>query len=65
MMLDIPTRLVIAYGLIAAMALFALAVVLWKARNSRHRRGLRAQARLAERYRQRDEAAAELAAAEH
>ena len=58
MMLEISTRLLIAYGLIVAMLLGAVAVVLWSVRNSWQRRDARDRARLAKRYQQRDEAAA-------
>ena len=65
-MLEIPTRLIIAYGLIAAMLLAAVAVALWSVRNSWHRRDARDRARLAKHYQRRDEAAAaERAATDH
>jgi uncharacterized iron-regulated membrane protein len=56
---DLPMRLVIAYGLIALLMLAAAAILWWRARNSRERRDARARDRLAERYRQRLEAAAD------
>jgi hypothetical protein len=51
-----PTRLLVAYGLIALMALAALAFTWWSTHNSQSRRDERARERLAERYRLRDEA---------
>lgn len=51
-MLDMPTRLVIAYGLIALMVLAAAGLVWWRSRNTQRRRDERARRRLAERYRQ-------------
>ena len=57
-MLDIPMRLVIAYGLIALMVLAAVGLAWWRAHNSQRRRDERARSRLAERYRQRSEIAA-------
>ena len=56
-----PTRLVVAYGLIALMVIGAAALVWWRARNTHHRRDTRARAALEERYRLRDEAAAKTA----
>ena len=58
MMLEIPTRLLVAYGLIALMLLAAVAVAVWSARNTWHRRDARNRARLAKHYQQRDEARA-------
>ena len=58
-MLDVTTRLAVAYGLIALMLLAAVGGVVWKLRNTQQRRDERSRARLAERYRQRDEAAAQ------
>lgn len=58
-MLDMPMRLIVAYGLIAAMLLIAAAIAWWSRYNSRERRQLRSRARQAEVYRLRDEAAAE------
>ncbi len=57
--MDQPARLLVAYGLIALMALFALAVVFWLRHNHPHRRNQRERARTAEYYRQRLEANAE------
>jgi len=57
-MLDTPMRLVVAYGLVVLLALAVAALVWWRARNTQHRRDVRARGRLAERYRQRKEAAA-------
>lgn len=56
-MFDLPARLVVAYGLIALMVLAVAALVWWGAHNTQHRRSERAKHRLAERYRQREEAA--------
>lgn len=56
------TRLLVAYGLIALMVLAGLAFAWWARHNSSDRRAERSRTRLAERYRQRDEAAAERAA---
>lgn len=61
-MFELPTRLLVAYGLIALILLAAVAVVLWTVRNSQDRRDSRARARLSEQYRKRDQAAAEQAA---
>jgi hypothetical protein len=58
-MLDMPMRLVVAYGLIAAMLLIATAIAWWSRYNSRERREVRSRARQAEIYRVRDETAAE------
>ena len=57
MTLDMPMRLVIAYALIALMLLAAAGFAWWRTRNTQQRRDERARSRLAERYRQRDEAA--------
>jgi hypothetical protein len=62
MMFELPTRLVVAYGLITLMVLAAVAVAVWTFRNSQPRRDLRARARQTEHYRKRDQAAAEQAA---
>jgi HAMP domain-containing protein len=56
-----PARLLVAYGLIALMALGVLAYAWWRSHNSQSRRAARARERLAERYRLRDEAAPESA----
>ena len=56
-MLDLPMRLVIAYGLIALMALAGAAFVWWRVRNTQARRDERRRGRLAEHYRKRDEGA--------
>ena len=56
MMADTPTRLLVAYTLIAVMALAVAALVWWRARNTQNRQNARAASRLAERYRQRKEA---------
>jgi hypothetical protein len=61
-MFDMPMRLVIAYGLIALIALAGAAFAWWHSHNSQHRRDARARTRLAKRYRQRDEAAVDRAA---
>jgi hypothetical protein len=53
---EMPTRLVIAYGLIAVMLLAAAGFAWWRARNTHERRDARARARQAARYRVRDEA---------
>jgi len=52
-----PTRLVLAYAILAMLVLAGAAFAWWTKHNSRDRRDARARARLAERYRQRDEAA--------
>lgn len=52
-----PTRLVVAYGIMALMVLAGAAFAWWTVHNSRSRRDQRARARLAERYRLRGEAA--------
>ncbi len=57
-----PTRLLVAYGLIALPVLAGAAFAWWTAYNSRSRRDARARTRLAERYRRRDEAAGRAAA---
>ena len=57
-MLDLPMRLVVAYGLIGLTVLIVAAWALWRARNTYARRDARARTRLDERYRRRDEAAA-------
>jgi len=56
-----PTRLLVAYGLIALIALGVLAFAWWRSHNSESRRAARGRARLAEHYRLRDEAASESA----
>ena len=61
-MFDPPMRLVIAYGLIALMALAMVGIVVWCRHNNPRRRYLREKARDAEYYRRRDQAA--IAAAE-
>jgi hypothetical protein len=58
MSVDLPMRLVVAYGLIGLMVLAAVAWAWWRARNTHPRREARERARLAEHYRRRDEAAA-------
>jgi hypothetical protein len=58
-MIDDTTRLVIAYGLIALMLLAAVGGLAWKLHNTQQRRDERGRAKLAERYRQRDDAAAQ------
>jgi hypothetical protein len=58
-MFELPTRLLVAYGLIALMVLAAVAAILWNWRNSHQRRDTRARNRLHETYRKRDEAAAD------
>ena len=55
-MLDMSTRLLVAYGLIAAMLLAAAAVAFWSMRNSWQRRDARDRARQAKRYQVRDDA---------
>ena len=55
-MLDISTRLLVAYGLIAAMLLAAAALAFWSMRNSWQRRDARDRARQARRYQARDAA---------
>ncbi len=57
-MFEISTRLLVAYGLIAAMLLAGVAVALWNIRNSWQRRDARDRARLAKHYQRRDDAAA-------
>jgi len=52
-----PTRLLLAYAIIALLVLAGAAFAWWTAHNSRERRDARAKARLAARYRLRDEAA--------
>ena len=52
-----PTRLLVAYAIIAMLVIAGAAFAWWSAHNSRSRRDARARARLAERYRLRDEAA--------
>ena len=59
-----PVRLLVAYGLIALMALGVLAFAWWSTHNSQRRRDGHARERLAERYRFRDEAASEHASGE-
>lgn len=59
MMLDLPARLLIAYGLIALMVLAAVAVTLWLRHNSPPRRHRREKARTDARYLRRRQAAAE------
>ena len=56
---DVPTRLIIAYGLIALMGLAVLAWIGWRAYHTQRRRDARARTRQAEYHRRRDEAAAE------
>ena len=51
MMLDMPMRLVVAYGLIALMALAIMAVVVWRMRNTHARRYQRERTRAANRRR--------------
>ena len=58
-MFDIPTRVLIAYGLIAFMVLAAVALVLWLRHNSWHRRHKRENARTEAHYRRRQQTAAE------
>lgn len=58
-MLDLPARLLIAYGLIALMVLAVVALVLWLRHNSTHRRYQREKARTEAHYRRRQQAAAE------
>jgi threonine/homoserine/homoserine lactone efflux protein len=55
---EVPTRLIIAYGLIVVMGLAVLAWIGWRAYHTQQRRDERARSRQAERHRQRDEAAA-------
>ena len=50
------TRILLAYAILAVLVLAGAAFVWWTAYNSRDRRDARARARLAERYRLRDEA---------
>ena len=57
-MLDIPMRLVVAYGLIALMVMAAVGLAWWRAQNKQRRRDERARILLADRYRQRRETAA-------
>ena len=52
-----PTRILLAYAIIAVLVLAGAAFAWWTRHNSRDRRDARARARLAERYRVRDEAA--------
>jgi hypothetical protein len=52
-----PTRLLFAYAIVALLVFAGAAFAWWTAYNSRDRRDARARARLAERYRVRDEAA--------
>ena len=52
-----PTRLILAYAILAVLVLAGAAFAWWTKHNSRERRDARARSRLAERYRQRDEAA--------
>jgi hypothetical protein len=59
MMFDLPTRLVVAYGLIALLVLAAVAMVWWLRHNSPHHRDQRQKARDVARYRLREQAAAE------
>ena len=54
-MFDLPTRLIVAYGIMALLVLAAGALVWWAAYNTRDRRNARDRARCHERYRQRDE----------
>ena len=56
---DLPTRLIIAYGLIALMSFAILALIGWRAYHTRERRDARARTRQAEYHRRRDEAAAD------
>jgi hypothetical protein len=56
---DLPTRLIIAYGLIALMGFAVLALIGWRTYNTRERRDARARIRQAEYHRRRDEAAAD------
>jgi hypothetical protein len=63
MMFDLPTRLLVAYGLIALIVLAAVGFVLWSMRNTHQRRDSRARNRLDANYRKRDKAAADHAAA--
>lgn len=56
-MFELPTRLVIAYGVIALMVLAAVATVLWVRHNSPPRRHLREKARNVELNRRRQQAA--------
>ena len=51
-----PTRLLLAYAIVAVLVLSGAAFAWWTPYNSRDRRDARARARLAERYRLRDEA---------
>jgi uncharacterized iron-regulated membrane protein len=57
-MLDLPMRLVVAYGLIALVVLAIAALLLWRTRNSQGRRDRRDRDRLTERYRVREESLA-------
>jgi uncharacterized iron-regulated membrane protein len=59
-----PARLIVACMLIVLLVVAALALVLWNARTTQRWRDRRARERLAERYQQRREAAAEQDAAD-
>ena len=54
---DMPTRLIIAYGLIALMGFAVVAWIGWRAYHTQPRRDARARSRQAEYHRRRDEAA--------
>ena len=56
---DVPTRLIIAYGLIALMGLAIVAWFAWRAYHTQQRRDARARIRQAEYHRRRDESAAD------
>jgi hypothetical protein len=56
---DVPTRLIIAYGLIALMGLAVMAWIGWRAYHTQQRRDVRARSRQAEYHRRRDEASAD------
>lgn len=58
MIFDIPARLLVAYALIVLLVLAAIALAGWRASRTQRWRDRRANERLAERYRQRREAAA-------
>jgi hypothetical protein len=64
MILDLPLRLVVAYGLIALILLTVAGGVVWMVRNTPQRRNARDNARQAEYYRKRDDKAAAAAALE-
>jgi len=63
-MLDMPLRFAVGYGLLALMAVAAVAFLWWSLHNTRSRRDARARHKQLEEFRRRDEEAAKAAARE-